>query len=258
MQLDFLSNLDYFLWPKKSGYTPINTLLYGLILIVAIYAIYKILKKLRVKIDARLAVAVAPFVVWGAALRVMQDAGIVAGYLFVTPGIYVFVFAVVLAVLLAAIFLERKKNIPYFKTLFLAGVLLVAFTLPNLNFVNYDGALLVLAFFLPWPIILFLLKKKWSAENKVVLAMHMFDASATAVSMQFFGYGEQHILPTYLINMLGPLSFIPIKLIAIVAVLLLIDKFSDDKEFNLYLKLCIGILGAATGARDFIGLLGLV
>lgn len=252
-----LDNLDYFLWPKKAGYTPFNTLLYGLLLIIAIYIIYIILRKLKVKIDHRLALAVSPFVVWGATLRVMQDAGILSGYLFVTPGIYIFVFSIVLAILLVSVFFDRKKNIPYFKTLFLSGVLLVAFTLPSINIININGMLLVLAFFLPWPILLFFVKK-WGIVNRLVLMLHMFDASATSVSMQFFGYGEQHILPTYLINIFGPLSFIPIKLVAIVVVLIMIDKFSDDKEFNLYLKLCIGILGAATGSRDFLALISLL
>jgi uncharacterized membrane protein len=90
----------------------------------------------------------------------------------------------------------------------------------------------------------------------------MFDATTTVTAMTFFGYGEQHVLPTIFINLFsstlfGPFSFIVLKLIGVVPVLILIDKLSSDKEFNNYLKLAIGILGAATGTRDFSCLLSL-
>jgi uncharacterized membrane protein len=84
----------------------------------------------------------------------------------------------------------------------------------------------------------------------------MFDATATFVAMNYFGYGEQHVLPRYIINLSGtPFSFIILKIIAIVLILIGIDKYSKDKEFNNYIKLIIGIIGAATGLRDFLGLI---
>lgn len=86
----------------------------------------------------------------------------------------------------------------------------------------------------------------------------MFDASTTFVALNFFGYSEQHIFPNFIISLFGPASFIFLKLIGVVAALILVDKFSKDKEFNNYLKLCIGILGGATGARDLFTLFSLV
>ena len=60
-------------------------------------------------------------------------------------------------------------------------------------------------------------------------------------------------------NLTGtPFSFVILKFIALVAVLFLIDKYSDDKEFSNYIKLIIGILGAATGIRGFLRLFALV
>lgn len=252
--------LDYFLWPKKTGYDVPKTFAYGIILVIAIYLIFKILKKLKIKIDRRLAVAIAPYVVWGAVLRVLQDAGILNSYIFVTPGIYFFVFIIIFSTILISLLFERKKGIPYFKPVFVIGILLVAFTLPFLSFVNTYGLLLTIGFFLPWPLLFYFFIKKWNLTNRIVTTIHMFDASTTAVALNYFGYYEQHILPTYVISILGPFSFIPLKLITIVAVLFLIDRFSDekDREFNNYLKLCIGILGGATGTRDFIGLLSLI
>ncbi len=263
-------NLDYFLAPKQTGYDITKTLLYALILVVAIYFIYKILyeknkdklKKFKIKIDQRLAIAVAPYVVFGGAIRVLQDAGVVNSYFFMTPGIHILVFGIIFSALLASFVFQKKFSIPYYKTMFLFGILLLPFTLLQLNFSNFYGAVLVLLFFIPWVIIFKspILSKlsKWSKENKIVTLIHIFDATTTAVALYFFGYYEQHVLPTAFINILGPFSFIPLKAVAIIIVLILIDRLSDDKEFNNYLKLVIGILGAATGSRDFISLLAMV
>ena len=87
--------------------------------------------------------------------------------------------------------------------------------------------------------------------------IQLFDGTATFVALNFFGYYEQHIIPTFIINLFGPISFIFIKLITVVAILVLIDRISPDKEFNNYLKLIIGILGGATGSRDFLALIAL-
>jgi uncharacterized membrane protein len=49
-----------------------------------------------------------------------------------------------------------------------------------------------------------------------------------------------------------------LKAVAIIAILILIDKFSKEKEYSNYLKLVIGILGAATSLRDFTRLVAFV
>lgn len=249
--------IEQFLWPKKKGYTVQNTIIYSILLIVAAYIIFKILKKLHVKIDRRLSLAISPYVIWGAALRSLEDANFLESFWLVTPGIYLFVFLVVFSTLLIALILDRKFKIPYYKVVFIAGILLNSFTLINIKPVNFYGMELVLAFFILWPII-FYLYKKWNLENRIVTTIQMFDATVTFVSLNFFGYTEQHIFPTFIINIFGPFSFVILKLIGIVAILILIDKYSDDKEFNTYLKLVIGILGGATGIRDFLSLLALV
>jgi uncharacterized membrane protein len=97
---------------------------------------------------------------------------------------------------------------------------------------------------------------KWSKENKIVTGLQMFDATTTFVALNYFSYWEEHVLPRFIINLSGtPFSFIILKIIAVVLILLGIDKYSKDKEFNNYIKLIIGILGAATGLRDFISLI---
>ena len=176
--------------------------------------------------------------------------------LFVTPGIYVVTFAIAFSALFLALMVKRKFGIPYFKTLFISGLLATAFLLPLLKFVNLEGFLLVFLFYLPWAIILY--KVKWNTLNKLVTAAQMFDATSTYVALEFFGYYEQHVVPSLFISIFSPISFIFLKIIGIVTILLLLDKFKGDEEFNNYIKLIIGILGLATGTRDFLRLLALV
>ena len=85
----------------------------------------------------------------------------------------------------------------------------------------------------------------------------MFDATSTFVALQYFGYYEQHVVPSIFINIFSPISFVFLKIVGIVAILLLLDRFKGDEEFNNYLKLIIGILGLGTGTRDFLRLLAL-
>jgi uncharacterized membrane protein len=247
--------LGYFLAPIKTGYTFEKTAVFALVLVIAAYLIFLLLKKLKIKIDRRLAAAVAPYVVFGGVLRVLKDLGIVASYWFVTPGIYFFVSLSVISVLFISIILEKKLKISYFKTLFLFGLLVLSFATGLINPSNFYGFILVLVSYLPW-IAFFSVLKKWSLTNRITTLLQLFDATTTSVAMKFFGYGEQHVVPTAFINLIGdPFSFVILKMVGVVLALVLIDKFSDDKEFNNYLKLCIAILGGATGTRDFTCLL---
>lgn len=253
-----MSNEDVlrFLSPKEYGYTVWTTLAYAILLIAAAYVIFKILKRMKIRVDERLAVAVSPFVVFGSCLRVIKDAGIVDSYLFQTPGIYVFVFSIFFAVVLFAVALQKRLKIEYYKTVFFLGVMTLPFALAQLDYFNLLGGATIIVLLIPWVALFSFVK--WQPSNKIVTLLHLFDATTTFVSMSFFGYYEQHIVPTFFINLFTPVSFVFLKLVVIVGVLHLIDKLAaedDDKEFAPYLKLVIGILGAATGTRDFITLL---
>lgn len=249
---------EYFLQPKASGYDVPKTLTFALVLVAAVYGLYRLLRRLGVKADVRLAVAVAPYVVLGATVRVLEDAhALPDSFLFVTPMIYILIFSVTFAVLLASLLAQRRFGLAYHKPLFLAGVLMLPFALARLPAGNLQAALPALVLFAPW--VFGSRFVKWSKENKLVTLTHMLDSTVTAVSMQFFGYSEQHVLPTAIIGVFGPFSFVAVKIVAVVAILAAIDRFTGkderSRDFANYVKLVIGILGAATGTRDFITLL---
>jgi len=248
-----LQGLVYQYFCSTGGYTPESTAVFAITLIVFVYIIYKILNKLKVKFDKRLGLAISPYIVLGSSVRVLKDAGILTSCIFQTPGIYFLIFSITFFVLIMSIILERKKGITYFKTMFVIGLILMSPVLGILKYRNFMGVGYVLLWFVPWLIILKAIP--WLTENKVITGVHMFDATNTFVSLNYFGYYEQHVLPRYIIEFFGTsFSFIVLKFVVIVSLLLLIDNFSDDREFNNYIKLIIGILGAATGTRDFLRL----
>jgi uncharacterized membrane protein len=247
MLQDFSNSFaQYFL---TQGYNPVNTTVYAFVFVVAAYFIFKILNKLKLKVDRKLAIGIAPFVLMGSIFRVLDDAGILSGFLFFTPGIYFFIFAVTIVALLASLFIQKKFKINYYKIMFLAGLVVDAIALNFLHFVNFYAAFVDIAFYFPWPVFFYLIK--WNDANKIVASVQMFDANTTFVSLQFFNYQEQHVVPNIFINLFSPVSFIVVKAAAVIAVLILIDKFAEDKEFANYLKLIIAILGGATSFRDF-------
>ena len=251
--------ISYFTEPYKEGYTVSKTAVFAILFVIAAYVIYEILKKLKINIDKRLAVAVAPFVLLGSTARVLVDKGTISNPLYVTlftsPNIYIIIAGFAIATLLISVFLERRKIIAYHKPMFIVGLFAAIFAIVHIQFVNIQGIFLSLGFWLPWLVFAFVFKK-WSPENRGVLGLQMLDANATFVTLNFFGSGyvEQHVVPNLFINAFGPFSFVIVKAVAIVTVLILIDRFSDDKDFNNYMKLVIAILGAATGTGDFLRL----
>ncbi len=246
MPLNFLNFAAYFLTP---GYNPVNTTVYALVFVVAAYFIFRILRKLKLKVDKRLAIGIAPFVLMGSVFRVLDDAKILSGFLFFTPGIYFFIFAVTIATLLASLYIQKKFKINYFKIMLVVGLAIDAVAVNLLHFTNSYAAFVDIAFYFPWPVLFYLIR--WNSANKAVASIQMFDANTTFVSLQFFNYREQHVVPNIFINLFSPVSFIVVKAVAVITVLILIDKFAEDKEFANYLKLIIAILGGATSFRDF-------
>lgn len=120
--------------------------------------------------------------------------------------------------------------------------------------VQVTGMAITLGLLLPIAAALYLIR--WKVENKFVTLAHAFDATATFTAIQFFGFREMHVVPRLLISYFSPISFIVVKLAVVVAVLILIDKYSEDKNFNNFLKFAIAVIGFAPAVRDLF-LLGL-
>ena len=79
----------------------------------------------------------------------------------------------------------------------------------------------------------------------------MLDASSTYIGMDWFGYYEEHVVPTLLINFIGTaMIMFPLKILMILAVLSLIDKSIEDPSLRNLTKLVLITLGLAPAARN--------
>ena len=100
---------------------------------------------------------------------------------------------------------------------------------------------------------------KWSFENKATLSVQMIDAVTTFVSMNYFGYGEQHVVPNIIISATGtPFSFVLVKLAVVILGLNIIDKYSEDEESRNLFKFAIALLGMGPGLRSLLRLIAFV
>jgi uncharacterized membrane protein len=257
---DFIN--ENFLNPLCHYYTTVGTLTYGLILILAVVGTYKLLKKLKIKIDKRFFIGLLPFIIYGGWTRALRDynLGIYGeSKLFCSPPIYFFIYAITLASLLLGLFLERKnKKISYEKTMMAIGCLFLIYDLSLTTIKNFYGFSIILLLIGSWSLVFYIIHKLrpklLSKENAGIIASHLFDASSTFTALTFFGFYEQHVLPNFFIISLGlgPWTMFPLKIIVVWTVLYYIDKSKEDLFFKRFLKIIILILGLALGIRDFL------
>ncbi len=240
----------------NEGYNIVNTLTYAVLAVVAVYFAYKYIERSNVKIDKNFVIGVMPLVLFGILVRLFEEAGVYQSYFLVTPLIWIEIFALVFFLFIASRMVEKRFKIPYHKTLLVVGMLLCLVPLFIIlgKLTRIDGMLISLGLLLPVSLVLYFVK--WNIGNKYVVLSHAFDATATFTAIQFFGFRELHVVPRLLIEQFSPVSFIFVKIALVVGILFLIDKNSNDKNFNNFLKFSIAIIGFAPALRDFF-LLGL-
>ncbi|NIM46656.1 MAG: DUF63 family protein [Candidatus Aenigmarchaeota archaeon] len=268
---------ENFLIPLCHYYTPVGTISYGLIMVLAVIGTYKLLKYLKIKIDKKFFIGLITFIVYGGWTRALRDhkLGIYQSNIFCSPPIYFFIFFIALASLLLGISIEKitkkkKRKISYEKIMFVIGLcfLLYNATLTNIkNFFAFSSILLLVGF---WSLVFLgihkIKPKLLSLQNAGIIVSHLLDASSTFITLSFFGYCEQHILPgvltgaycdakslpNYLILPFNPWVMFPLKIIVVWIVLALIDRSKEDIFLKRFLKIVILILGLALGIRDFL------
>ncbi|HNL87133.1 MAG TPA: DUF63 family protein, partial [Methanoregulaceae archaeon] len=103
----------YYIDPIVYGqpYNIVDTLTYALVLILALYLIYRWLSRSKiVQVDRRFILATLPYVVLGGLLRVVEDTGMISPpwqYLLITPLIYFVLFFFTVTVLVVTAYAMR-------------------------------------------------------------------------------------------------------------------------------------------------------
>lgn len=255
---------------QGTGYNLVNTLTYAAIAILAVYLIFRVLKG-RVAIDCGFVSSVLCFVLLGSTMRVVTDSiqnkvftpitpihALVLdshiydyGYLTVSPGIYIFTAALLLASM-AILYVLKKMEWLWAVgfVLWLPHFLLLT---PFMKFAIYAIPILLLAA-IPAYMAYRYLKDKILAG---IVAGHALDGAATFFVIDVFskisgiGYGEQHVLSSAIGNIAGTyFAFYLIKIIISSVAAYLITKEKMQDEDKRYIALVLMIMGFAPGIRD--------
>ncbi len=257
----------YFLKTMCYQYNVVNTIVYGLILVAAVFGTYKLLERLKIKIDKKLFYAIIPFILFGGSTRALRDHTEIdtifqaVPQLFCSPIIYFVIFAIALCSLLLGIAVQKKFKIEYWKVMGSAGIIVLLYNIANFRIENWAAVAIISGLFAFWLVLLFgfsrFYPKILSKMNAGILSTHLLDASSTFTALTFFGCREQHVLPTFLIDLAGgPAAgawiMFPLKILVVGGVLLLLDRYGEDEQFKNFLKLIILILGLALGMRDML------
>ena len=244
-----------------TGYNPVNTVTWAILLGICILGLIRIFKRLDLKMDEKLVLYTLPYVLAGSSLRVIEDADLVkppASYMLITPLIYFLVFFVTTTSLI----LTRKFiGLKFYRAYAAIGLFWTFVNLAALSTVGIQRPLVPVAVLflgtlltgiiyllrLPLPGLNFLDNR----YNLAILYSHMLDASSTYIGVDWFGYYEKHVVPTYLIDLTGTAAIMyPLKLLVLLPLLSIIDKYIEDKSLLNLTKLALIVLGLAPAIRN--------
>jgi uncharacterized membrane protein len=273
----------------NEGYTIVSELTYGIILIIGLYYIYLLLKKLKIKVDWYFALSLMPFILFGPTMRVLEDTGFFDEpwvYLFISPFIYIFIAFFAILFLILGYFLEKNvksSRITVNKVIFIGGLIfLIPSIFPIVNWifgaqwdvssgVSFDVFLIVLGIVslivAPVYFIANYFKNKenfYVYKNPLNLAMltgHLIDGFTSYISIKDpfsmgLYYAEKHPASNFLLEVWGPLFPIT-KFLLIIIVIFVFDILYKEElkhHFTLVTLLKIGILilGFSPGLRDLL------
>jgi uncharacterized membrane protein len=273
----------------SEGYTVVSEITYGIILVFALYAIYKILKRLNIVVDWRFALALMPYILFGPISRVLEDTGYFKEpvvYWFISPLIYLQIAVYALFFLLLGYYLEKKFKNPRLtvnKVLFFGGLI---FLIPSFYLiaiwilgdqwgttagVRFDVFLLVIGLVFLIVGIVYLIAYIFRNKEKIavyknplnitMLAGHLIDGLTSYISIKDpfsmnLHYIEKHPASNALLEIWGPL-FPIVKFILIISVIYVFDVLYKEELKNYLtlvnlLKISIIILGFSPGLRDLL------
>ncbi|MFP4654785.1 MAG: DUF63 family protein [Methanohalobium sp.] len=268
---EFIQN--YYINPIvfDTGYNPVNTITWAILLGVFLFGVIKLFKKLNISVDDRFILSIIPFILAGSSLRVVEDAGIFnapISYLLITPIIYFLVFAVTILTLVISKWLYDIGKIKDHHILF-AGIGSIWFIINLLLLLYFEN---IAQFYVPFLVIgattllsfiVHMVLKYSSSEllstklNFTIMWVHLLDASSTIVGIALLGYHEKHVVPSYLIDLTNTaLVMYPLKLLIFIPVLYILDSYfnedSESRNLKTFVKLVILILGLAPACRNTI------
>ena len=276
MVLEFI--YKYYIDPIRYGqpYNVVDTTTYALVLLVAIYILYRWFSRSKtIAIDGRFVLATLPYVVLGGLLRVVQDTGMITSglqYLLITPLIYFLLFFFTAAVLVGTSSIQKAgmimDYIPVYSVtgivaaLVAAGVLVsfgIGNTVVDAGVVAFIIGLGLLTTALVYAAMRYLLRWEYAADPLYLALIfgQMLDASATSfgIDLHPLEYVEVHVVGSNLIAWTGTaFSMFPLKLLVLFPGIYILERFRNEGSPVLWHLIVLAMItvGLAPGVRDMV------
>jgi uncharacterized membrane protein len=279
---EFISK--YYIDPIIHGqpYTIVDTLTYAVLLIIAVFFVYRWLRRTAIVIDHAFALSTIPFVVLGGLLRVVEDTGMIPypyHVLLVTPIIFFVIFAYAVAALVISRFLETRGIISQCTKGFaaagigacvLAATVLLLFGLGLIPVAGYvptidlGVAAIILTMagstsLVVWAALRYLAGWTYVTDilYKLLIFGHMLDASATSfgIDLHTIPYVEQHVVGSALIEATGTaFSMFALKVAVIIPAIYILELYRKEGNPELWhlIILAMIMVGMAPGIRDMV------
>ncbi len=261
----------YYIHPitHDTGYNPVNTITWALLLVLCLFLILKLLKKLDVEINESFIAALAPYILVGASLRVMEDARLFSppvSYMLITPLIYFLLFSCCVSIL--TISRSNKKIRDYVKNYNVPfGLLGVIWFFVNMTILLRKEEIL-----LPWVffavigisgiilLVIYAIGMKFGMDflteklNVSVLAAHLLDASSSFIGIDLLGYSGKHVIEGIIVKYTGSAAGMYLLKLGILIPVLYMLRTHFEKEEERELKnivlLALIVIGLAPAVRN--------
>jgi uncharacterized membrane protein len=272
-------------------FTLVSEIVYGLVVAMALYGLYKILKKWKISVDYSFFLGILPFIIYGSVARVLEDAQLFTEpivFWFVTPLIYIQTLFFALLALFIGVYLHDIRKLTKLSVQHIVGIAGTLLLLPFLYYVilwmtgnAWGGSneiftnvfLLVLLICFVIMILVYVFarygQRVWKDAaiylepfNLSMIFGHQLDGIASYISiydpfnMGLPVYIEKHPASDLLMQIWPPL-FPIVKFFLIFGIIYVLDiwykeELQSQKIFVNLLKIGIFILGFAPGLRDLL------
>jgi len=273
---DFL--YKYYIDPIRyeQPYNTVETITYALILIVAVYLLYRWFRKSGFPLDGPFVLATIPYIIFGGVLRVVQDTHMIQGdiqFAIVTPFIYFVIFFYTFGMLLLSRSLERQGLCDsYLKvyagigifSIFCAALVLIAWATTHTRIDLVVLAIILLmatvSTLLVFACMRYLLRWEYVTDPLYITLLfgQLLDASATSYGIDFHPsvhYIEQHVVGSALIDW-AHTAFImfPLKLAVLFPAIYIMQMYRKEANpaFWHLVLLAMIVVGFAPGVRDMV------
>jgi len=258
----------------EQPYNAVETLTYALILIAAVYLIYRWFKKSGFPLDGQFVMATLPYIILGGVLRVIQDSRMIQSdlqFLIVTPLIYFVIFFYTVTILVISHYLEKQglcnsylkvyAGVGIFSVFCVALVLLVwgmTHTRIDLFVLAVIPLMATVATLLVFACMRYVLRWEYVTDPLYITLLfgQLLDASATSFGIDLHPsvqYIEQHVVGSALIEWTHT-AFVmfPLKLVVLFPAIYVMEMYRKEANpaFWHLVLLAMIVVGLAPGIRD--------